>query len=1020
MRIPRPVKLGFLTALAVAFCCKQCLHDPLAATGEDLLSAQQAEIELEKLGIAPDAYSQKQLEAATAGDVKLLRLLLATQPGRILIDEQNNTAMHLAAREGKLEACRLLTQLHQTLNYTNAQGQSPLHLAAAHGHTECLLLLLESGSSADKSDMSGYTPLMYAAEAGHKACVEILLARGASINVHTIDERTIMQLAEPHPECLALLQERERQELEQQKKLEEEIAKRRELLLPTLGIYSAEPLFNAIIAGNPNEVARLLLEGGISPNAKTHQQIPAVMLAAQHNQPACLKMLLEYGAEPNVATLTEDTALHAAIAAASVPCTEILLKHGANVKARKHGDSALSLAVKNNLPEIARLILRAGADPDEKNSVGETPLCSAAKAGHIELLKILIEAGANVHTVANSTSAHLMAAASGKYEAIKILLKAGANIFYIPPHQRSILHQAAENNHTECMRILLAAGADPNAEDSRGDTPLHYAAVRGNASGVSMLIENGANIERRNKREQTPLILAAMKGHADCVAALIANDAYMETATPNGNTPMHYAAKNNHGRVLEVMIKAGADMTIPNYEGETPMDVVQKKNNVQVQKITALAILELRGIHEVTPELLRETALKEDMELLSLLLQTGVHVPSALVIETARIGKEYALTSLLRAGGDPQAKNEQGNTALHIAAAAGKEQTVKVLINHHARIAYRNNKGKTPRQHAAEAGKSNTARLIAIAENLMEKGITSTQYGDALIHAAEKGDHGQIAHLLEIGTSPVYHKADGQTPLHAAARNKNVTAVKHLLQAGANPNVKNAAGNTALMEAAQAGQSAPMRALIQAGAHVNIRGATDSAITYAVKQQHVECVQILLDSGADVDSRDTNDCCLVYLALMNKNSRILDILLRRGATVKTSCNGEPLLHTAIRQGSISDMQTLIKADSSIIYSESARGDGAMQVAAQIGNLKGMIVLAKAGIPLNVRDKEGRTLMHHAAENGHVEILNQLIQAKQNIRAKDNRNRTPLEYAERAEQQECVEILKKAAEDMIRR
>ncbi|MBR4310015.1 MAG: ankyrin repeat domain-containing protein, partial [Akkermansia sp.] len=76
--------------------------------------------------------------------------------------------------------------------------------------------------------------------------------------------------------------------------------------------------------------------------------------------------------------------------------------------------------------------------------------------------------------------------------------------------------------------------------------------------------------------------------------------------------------------------------------------------------------------------------------------------------------------------------------------------------------------------------------------------------------------------------------------------------------------------------------------------------------------------------------------------------------------------------------------------------------------------------AKAGIPLNVRDKEGRTLMHHAAENGHVEILNQLIQAKQNIRAKDNRNRTPLEYAERAEQQECVEILKKAAEDMIRR
>ena len=77
MRIPRPVKLGFLTALAVAFCCKQCLHDPLAATGEDLLSAQQAEIELEKLGIAPDAYSQKQLEAGIPADsLKELRRIV--------------------------------------------------------------------------------------------------------------------------------------------------------------------------------------------------------------------------------------------------------------------------------------------------------------------------------------------------------------------------------------------------------------------------------------------------------------------------------------------------------------------------------------------------------------------------------------------------------------------------------------------------------------------------------------------------------------------------------------------------------------------------------------------------------------------------------------------------------------------------------------------------------------------------------------------------------------------------------
>jgi ankyrin repeat protein len=157
----------------------------------------------------------------------------------------------------------------------------------------------------------------------------------------------------------------------------------------------------------------------------------------------------------------------------------------------------------------------------------DTPLIYAAEKGHVEVVRVLLEGGANVEGVSYSgyTALHL-AAGFGHQDVCRLLLDWGAKVDILDGSNSTPLHYAVqmtyypgrENNfggtveHLSVVKLLLERGANVNANNSFGNTPLHKAAKNGNLSVAKLLFEKGADVSLRDYRDQTASELARSKG----------------------------------------------------------------------------------------------------------------------------------------------------------------------------------------------------------------------------------------------------------------------------------------------------------------------------------------------------------------------------------------------------------------------------------------------------------------------------------------------------------------------------
>ena len=214
-----------------------------------------------------------------------------------------------------------------------------------------------------------------------------------------------------------------------------------------------------------------------------HVADTALFRAAQFNQAGLIAPLVERS-KANVNAVDprqNDTPLHVAADQRSVETVQALLAAGATLKNNQRGNSPLMVAVHQlvwqNLPGRAlatiTALLTAGYMHSRNIWNEETPLTFAAGQGNLEVVKLLLDAGAPVNSPAKVP-------------------------FYSRPDDaptgfRAPLHAAAEKGNTAMVNLLLAAGADPNCRDKRGRTPLHYAAEYDN-SCYSLLVAAGADV----------------------------------------------------------------------------------------------------------------------------------------------------------------------------------------------------------------------------------------------------------------------------------------------------------------------------------------------------------------------------------------------------------------------------------------------------------------------------------------------------------------------------------------------
>ena len=136
----------------------------------------------------------------------------------------------------------------------------------------------------------------------------------------------------------------------------------------------------------------------------------------------------------------------------------------------------LSQATGGATSSIERTLKFEGGDPNTFNRQGQTPLMLAARGGHLNTIKLLLENGAQTQRLDDEQwSALTYAAAHGRLEVVNLLLQWGADASGVNRYGNTPLHWAVENNHPLIVRRLLEVGADPDAVNMHGNTPRQLA-----------------------------------------------------------------------------------------------------------------------------------------------------------------------------------------------------------------------------------------------------------------------------------------------------------------------------------------------------------------------------------------------------------------------------------------------------------------------------------------------------------------------------------------------------------------
>jgi ankyrin repeat protein len=471
--------------------------------------------------------------AAYHGDVSQATLLLGAGADVSAANRNGSTALWLAASHGDAPMVAALLAGGASANEALPLGRRPLMLAARSGSAAAVRALLEAGADPNVHETErGTTALMQAADQGHADVIALLVEHGADVAARSApvfrDRRTAALGNSEDPrravlrQVIAVLCDQQDPDLATLRRLVAEgrddpvIAKAPEQGNGDRAVCNLQrDALGFVIAGDRRAPA---------PEAEPDGgELTALVYAARAGSMEAARVLLDAGADVNQVTRYGWSALLAATQNRNYQLGKFLIERGADVNlANKGGWTPLYLATDNrNLEggdyptpspdmdhlEYIALLLDAGADPNARmiestetrtvftnqwlDEEGATAFLRASQSGDIELMKLLLQHGADPH-INTALGVTPLAAAAGigwvegvtsewspeqTVEAVKTLLELGIDPNFQADTGRVALHGAAHKGATEVVRLLVAAGArmdirDFGNTDNRGSAEL--------------------------------------------------------------------------------------------------------------------------------------------------------------------------------------------------------------------------------------------------------------------------------------------------------------------------------------------------------------------------------------------------------------------------------------------------------------------------------------------------------------------------------------------------------------------
>jgi ankyrin repeat protein len=444
-------------------------------------------------------------------------------------------------------------------------------------------------------------------------------------------------------------------------------------------------------------------------------------------------------------------------------------------------ESPLTMAVNRNFPDIARLLLEAGASPNRRDASGRAPIHQARSA---EMARLLVQAGADPNALTpNGQTAIALAVERGDLQAVDALLSVGARLD-TPLQGTDLLTLALDRRQPQMVRPLLERGLDPRAVPSQAIWRLIES---GDEDTAILLVQRGTDPNARGASYGEPLLVRALFRKRYLVA--------------------------------QALVDAGAQVKLvdpPDCAGtgfgcfSTQIARMASFNSPLLGKLVA------RGLDLDTVDALGHTALS------ALLTEQTFTVRAAGSTDSSRDilppDNVARVKALLEQGANPNVKYRDATPLMLAIADPGKRAFVDVLVEHGGRIEFeRVILGPGELLTVLRPGDPTAATGIPIGN---QQGVFTGMRIGPLTWAVMHGRADVALRMLARGDKV---GAADRHLLYFTAALGQAEAVPGMLRSTREVNVSDRAGVTPLMLAADAGDAAAVRALLAAGARVNAR-----------------------------------------------------------------------------------------------------------------------------------------------------------------------------------------------------
>jgi len=412
-----------------------------------------------------NTVNQRQADGSTPlqwavynGDVNEVQRLLKAGANVSIANNYGVTAMELASEVANTPIIKLLLDAGANVDSPNPDGQTALLAVARTGNLEAAQLLLDRGAKVDaKEKFGGQTALMWASARRHPKMMELLISRGANVNARSTarDYQRHVQ-AEGRPK--------------------------------NLDSGGLTPLLYAT-RENCGACIEVLLRNKVDINLADPDGVSPLLLAIMNSNWDRAKQLIEAGADVNQWDVFGESPLFNAVGSRN------------QLSGGKGANDPLN---QTNGLTIVKMLLDRGANPNMQlffrpanlsgsfNTRGATPLIRAISSNDMEVVKLLLQSGADASINMADRQTPIMAAIAGRgseaqvVEMITLLHDAGADVKSIAlvVHREdsrggSALHYAARKRYKEVIKKLAGYGIDMNAKDQDGLTALDYTQSRG-------------------------------------------------------------------------------------------------------------------------------------------------------------------------------------------------------------------------------------------------------------------------------------------------------------------------------------------------------------------------------------------------------------------------------------------------------------------------------------------------------------------------------------------------------------